>query len=133
MNAAVETPKVNKMAIAKELFDQVYARGANLNGKGPRGRFIELAMEKGLSKHCAGTYFQNLSNESRGLKRYKYNKVTKKAVAAAEAQVLTDIGKFRWMVLKDGVEVNSFETRTAAQNASKEVEGSKWADRTKAA
>ena len=134
MNAAVETPKVNKMSIAKRLFEQVHARGADLNGKGQRGRFIELAMAEGLSKHCAGTYFQNLSNEARGQKRYKYNKpATKKAVAEAEAQVLSDIGKFRWVVLKDGKEVNSYETRTAAQNASKEVEGSKWADRTKSA
>ena len=133
MNAAVEAPKVNKMAIAKRLFDQVHARGADLNGKGQRGRFIELAQAEGLSKHCAGTYFQNLSNEARGQKRYKYNKPTKKAVAEAEAQVLSNIGKFRWMVVdQNGKELDSFESRAKAQEAAKVNDG-KWADRNKAA
>ena len=76
---------------------------------------------------------QELKTKEPVVEIHVYGQSGKESEAKAEAQVLTDIGKFRWMVLKDGVEVNSFETRTAAQNASKEVEGSKWADRTKAA
>lgn len=131
-----EVKAVSKMSIARELYKQVNARGAELNGKTQRGRFIELAIAAGLSKHCAGTYYQNLSNEAGGKGLYKYNKSkpTKAQVKEAEQQVLTDIGKHRWMVVDQaGKELNSFESRAKAQEAAKQVEGSKWADRTKAA
>ena len=133
MNEVAKAPKT-KMSIAKELFDKVNARGFDLNGKTQRGAFLQHAVEAGLSLHCAGTYYQNLSNEARGLPRYKYNKrPTKNDVKAAEAEVLSNIGKHRWMVVdKDGKEVDSFESRAAAQKAAKEV-NSKWADRTKVA
>ena len=139
MNAVAKIEEVvkpkSKMEIAREIFAKVNTRGFDLGGKTQRAKFIELAMEAGLSKHCAGTYCQNLSNEARGLGRYKYNKAkpSKKDVKAAEAEVLSNIGKHRWMIVdQDGKEVNSFETRAKAQEAAKEVNG-KWADRSKVA
>lgn len=134
MNTTNETTQKpqTKMDIARALFAQVNARGYDLQGATQRGAFGKLAVAAGLSIHCANTYYQNLSNQARGGKLYKYNN-TKAAVKAAEAQVLNDLGKHRWMIVdQDGNEVNSFESRTKAQQAAKEVNG-KWADRSKAA
>ena len=133
----IEVVAKSKMDVARELFKAVNTRGYDLQGKTQRGAFIVLAEQAGLSKHCAGTYYQNLSNQARGGKLYGYNKPAKKPtkddVKAAEAQVMTDLGKHRWMIVdQDGKEVNSFESRAKAQEAAKEVNG-KWMDRTKAA
>lgn len=127
-NEAVKNP--TKMDIARELFKTVNARGYALNGDAQRSAFAKLAADRGLSKHCANTYYQNLSNQARGQALYKYNK---KSVKQAEAQVMNDLGKHRWMTVNEaGEEVNSFPSRAVAQQSAKEG-NMKWADRTKVA
>lgn len=133
--------KVNKMELAAAIFNEVFTRGYDLQGKTQRAAFIDRAMvEIPMTKHGAGTYYQNLSNKANGQKLYKYNKTKKKTTVAevkqAEAQIialLAHLPKERWMVLdENGVEVNNFATRTKAQDFAK-VNGFKWADRQKAA
>lgn len=140
----------SKMAQARVIFLEIFAKGYDLKGKTQRSVFIERCGlevrcpktgEVNCSKHCAGTYYQNLSNEiHKGQKLYKYNKATpKKAskadVKAAEAQVLLmlpHLAKERWMVLDGEVEVNNFKSREEAKIFAKD-NGLKWADRNKAA
>lgn len=140
----------SKMAQARVIFEQIFSKGYDLKGKTQRSVFIERC---GLeivdpktgqihcSKHCAGTYYQNLSNAiHKGQQLYKYNKTTPKKptkadVKAAEAQVLLllpHIAKERWMVLDGEVEVNNFKSREEAKTFAKD-NGLKWADRNKAA
>lgn len=132
----------SKMSKARVLFAEIHARGYNLNGKTQRAVFIERAIEEqGLSKHCASTYYQNISNHvNKGMGLYHYNKPTKKVskkdVKQAEAQVLLMLpllDKQRWMAVdENGVEVNNFATRAKAQDFAK-VNGYKCVDRNKAA
>lgn len=134
------TTTTSKMSVARELFATVHAKGYDLKGRAQRANFIELAMQHGMSKNCASTYFQNISNQvNKGMKLYHYNKpkkVTKAVVKAAESQVLLmlpHLAKQRWMAVdQNGQEVNNFASRTQAQDFAK-VNGYKWADRNKAA
>lgn len=146
------TPVVigSKMAQARVIYNEIHTQGYSLNGKTQRATFITRAQAEivdpktgvvACSKHCAGTYYQNISDHTnKGLGLYHRNKpakkATKKSVAAAEAAVLlalTHQPQERWVLLnEEGVEVNSFKSRSEAQNAAK-VNGQKWADRSKAA
>lgn len=145
------TPVVigSKMAQARVIYNEIHTPGYKLDGQTQRAAFIARAQAEikgkdgvvNCSKHCAGTYYQNISDHvNKGKSLYHRNKPakkpTKKSVAAAEAQVLLSLphlAKERWMVLdENGVEVNNFKSRSEAQNAAK-VNGGKWADRSKAA
>lgn len=139
----VEIKKVTKMDQCREIYKRVWTRGFALNGKTQRGAFIELVVkELGASKHLAGTYYQNLSNQAAGQPLYKYNKnkpkvkqVTKQAVADLEQAMLLALPhqpKERWMVIDNGVEVHNFSSRAKAQEFAK-VNGLEWKDRSKVA
>ena len=140
MTEATQIKKVSKMSLAAVLFNEIFARGYDLKGKTQRSTFIERAMkEQGLSKHCASTYFQNLSNKHNGQPLYKYNKNKKKAakevVQHLEQAVLllTSQAKERWMVVNaEGVEVHNFKSRAVAQSFAKD-NGFVWKDRNKVA
>lgn len=133
-----EIKKVTKMSLAKALFKEIFTPGYDLKGKTQRGEFIARGMaEHGFTKHGAGTYFQNLTNEASGKPLYMYNKTKPKAakVQELEDQLLatTEAAAERWMAVnEEGVEVNSFKTRTEAQTFAK-GNGLKVKDRTKAA
>lgn len=148
ITAAVAVPAAKeptKMDRAKILFAEVFSRDYELNGDSQRKVFIARSQaEIGLSKAGANTYFQNLSNQSRGKSLYEYNKYagkgaakpeaaeggdagglpgqatkpTKAAVAAAEKKTVVtavDLGK-RWQIQNPkGVAVNSFGTKKAAE------------------
>lgn len=143
----------SKMSQAISLFEQIHAPGYDLKGKTQRATFIQRAQAEiidpktgvvSCSKHCASTYFQNISNMiNKGKALYSYNKYkpkskapTKAEVKAAEQQVLLmlpHLAKERWAVVdEDGQEVNNFKTRGEAQAFAKD-HGLKWADRNKAA
>lgn len=136
--------KVSKMDTARVLFKEIFTRGYDLKGKSQRAVFIDRAMkEQGLSKHCAGTYYQNLTNEANGQPLYKYNKnkpkkaaeVTKDQAAEMTEQLLalTHQASERWYCVNaEGLEVHNFKTRTEAQNFAKD-NGLEWKDRSKAA
>lgn len=134
--------KVTKVDLARNLYKEIFTRGYDLKGKTQRATFMERAdKELGLSKHCAGTYYQNLTNEANGKPLYKYNKPAKKK-AATKAEVkemteqllaLTHQASERWFVTNaEGVEVHNFKTRGEAQKFAKD-NGLEWKDRTKAA
>lgn len=145
----------SKMAQAIAIFEEIHTPGYQLNGKTQRAVFIERAGAEiidpktgvvNCSKHCASTYFQNISNnKNKGQPLYKYNKYKAKSkkdqaptvgeVQAAEQQVmalLPLLEKGRWMVLDGEVEVNNFTTRDKAQQFAKK-NGLVCKDRTKAA
>lgn len=142
----------SKMSQAIVLFGEIHTQGYPLNGDTQRAVFIKRAMAEivdpktgqvNCSKHCAATYFQNISNHvNKGQPLYKYNKykakgtkATKADVAEAEAQVLLalpHLAKERWMVLDGATEVNNFKSREEAKTYAKD-HGLKWADRNKAA
>lgn len=146
------TPVVigSKMAQARVIYNEIHTPGYKLDGQTQRAAFIKRAQAEivdaktgqvACSKHCAGTYYQNISdNVNKGLGLYHRNKpakkATKKSVAAAEAAVLLSLPhlvKERWMVVNgEGMEVNNFKSRSEAQAAAK-VNGFKWVDRNKAA
>lgn len=137
------TKPVSKMSQARVIFDQVFTRGYNLNGKTQRSVFIERCMnEIGMTKNGASTYYQNISNQvNKGMKLYAYNKpstkkkVTKQEVVQAEQKLLALplLSKERWMVVDEkGQEVNCFSSRTKAQTFAKD-NGMKWLDRNKVA
>lgn len=97
----------------------------------PRGRFIARAMvELELSKHGANTYFYNERQQANGEYKYKHNKNSaerKKSRETVEASVeaveeAAPVEVHRWqVVLKDTrALVDSFTTRTAAQQFNKE-------------
>ncbi len=143
MTATVtEIKKVTKMSLAKVLFKQIFTPGYDLKGKTQRAEFIDRGIaEHQFTKHGAGTYFQNLTNEAKGQPLYKYNKAKPKAkttkadVATMEAQLLllTHQAAERWMAVNEaGQEINNFKTRSEAQTFAK-VNGLKVADRNKAA
>lgn len=133
--------KVKKIDLARVLYQEIFARGYDLKGKTQRTVFMERAQkEQGLSKHCAGTYYQNLTNEANGKPLYKYNKPAKKKATKAEAKemaeqllALTHQAAERWYVTNaEGVEVHNFKTRGEAQKFAKD-NGLEWKDRSKAA
>lgn len=136
--------KVSKMQLARAIYDEIFSRGYQLNGKTQRAVFIQRAIDEvGMTKNGASTYYQNISNKvNKGMKLYAYNKPTKKktvtsdVVKAAEKQVLLMLPlleKQRWMVVDDnGQEVNNFKSRSEAQQFAK-VNEMKWLDRNKAA
>lgn len=137
------TKPVSKMSQARVIFDQVFTRGYNLNGKTQRSVFIERCInEIGMTKNGASTYYQNISNQvNKGMKLYAYNKpsskkkVTKQEVVQAEQKLLALplLSKERWMVVDEkGQEVNCFSSRTKAQTFAKD-NGMKWLDRNKVA
>lgn len=137
------TKPASKMSQARVIFDQVFTRGYNLNGKTQRSVFIERCMnEIGMTKNGASTYYQNISNQvNKGMKLYAYNKpstkkkVTKQEVVQAEQKLLALplLSKERWMVVDEkGQEVNCFSSRTKAQTFAKD-NGMKWLDRNKVA
>lgn len=137
------TKPVSKMSQARVIFDQVFTRGYDLNGKTQRSVFIERCMnEIGMTKNGASTYYQNISNQvNKGMKLYAYNKpstkkkVTKQEVVQAEQKLLALplLSKERWMVVDEkGQEVNCFSSRTKAQTFAKD-NGMKWLDRNKVA
>lgn len=136
--------KVSKMQLARAIYDEIFSRGYQLNGKTQRAVFIQRAIDEvGMTKNGASTYYQNISNKvNKGMKLYAYNKPAKKktvtsdVVKAAEKQVLLMLPlleKQRWMVVDDnGQEVNNFKSRSEAQQFAK-VNEMKWLDRNKAA
>lgn len=106
---------------------------ANEDAEGSlRKRFMTRAMEElELSKHGANTYYYNERQQANGEYKYKHNKNSaerKKAQQAEEAPVEAPVAEeapvevHRWqVVLKDTRDlIDSFTTRTAAQNFNKE-------------
>lgn len=134
--------KVTKMDLARKLYKEIFTRGYDLKGKTQRATFMERAdKELGLSKHCAGTYYQNLTNEANGKPLYKYNKTyPKKSTTKADVKTMTDQllalthqAAERWYCVNvEGVEVHNFKTRGEAQKFAKD-NGLDWKDRNKAA
>lgn len=137
-----EIKKVTKMSLGRALFKEIFTPGYDLKGKTQRAEFIARGIaEHQFTKHGAGTYFQNLTNEASGQPLYKYNKTKPKAkttkadVAAMEAQLLLthQVAEERWMTVNaEGQHVSSFATRSEAQDFAK-VNGLKVKDRSKAA
>lgn len=138
-----ETKAPSKMQLARKIYDQIFTRGYNLNGKTQRSVFIERCIDEiGMTKNGASTYYQNISNQvNKGMKLYAYNKpatkkkVTKQEVVQAEQKLLALplLSKERWMVVDEkGQEVNCFSSRTKAQTFAKD-NGMKWLDRNKVA
>lgn len=145
------TPVVigSKMAQARVIFNEVHTPGYPLQGKTQRAAFLERAQgeiknKEGVvacSKHCAGTYYQNISdhvNKGKGLyhRNKSAKKVSKADVKAAEQKVLLALPHLeahRWIVINEhGQEINNFKSRSEAQIFAKD-NGMKWADRSKAA
>lgn len=141
-----ETKAPSKMQLARKIYDQIFTRGYNLNGKTQRSVFIERCIDEiGMTKNGASTYYQNISNQvNKGMKLYAYNKstskskkkVTKAEVVQAEQRILLalpHLNQERWMVVNDGgQEVHCFASRNKAQEFAK-VNGLKWKDRNKVA
>lgn len=133
-----EQAKVKKIDQCREIYKAVFTRGYDLQGKSQRKAFIERSMtELGISLHCAGTYYQNLSNEANGQPLYKYNKNPPKKADAAKAleQLLetAEVAQERWFCVNaEGLEVSNFKTRSEAQAFAKDND-LEWKDRTKAA
>ena len=72
--AAAPAKAPSKMELCRIVYNEIYAEGYDLKGASQRQCFIKRTMaEHGISKHCANTYFQNLSNEKAGKGLYKYN------------------------------------------------------------
>ena len=146
MTTTTEIKAPSKMQLARKVYEEIFTRGYNLNGKTQRAAFIERCIaEIGMTKHGASTYYQNISNQvNKGMKLYAYNKpaskskkkVTKAEVVQAEQALLLSLPlltKERWMVLDNqGQEVHCFSSRTKAQEFAK-ANDLKWADRNKAA
>ena len=109
--------KTSKMNKAKAIFNQVATRK----------EFMEQALEQGLSKHCANTYYQNIKNEAKGESLYKYNKNVVKAEVKIE-QEYQPVN--RWLVVKEGKPVACFPSRQKAQDHAK-LNGLKWKDASK--
>lgn len=139
----IETKAPSKMQLARKVYDEIFTRGYNLNGKTQRSVFIERCIDEiGMTKNGASTYYQNISNQvNKGMKLYAYNKpstkkkVTKQEVVQAEQKLLALplLSEERWMVIDEkGQEVNCFSSRTKAQTFAKD-NGMKWLDRNKVA
>lgn len=152
--AAAEPAKpMTKMEHARVLFNEIYAPGYKFKvegSKSQRNEFVKRAIaEFAMTKNGAATYFQNLSNEAKGEKLYKYGskKTTKAGTEQAEGQLKTttasagealdnnnsasegEIGKFRWTVRNEaGEEVASFPVRKTAIDYAK-TNGLKQGDR----
>jgi len=85
--ATPEAKAPSKMDICKALYAEVFAPGYDLGGKSQRAVFIKRAQEeKGMTKNGANTYYQNISNATRGKGLYKYNKYVGKAGSKSEAK-----------------------------------------------
>lgn len=128
---------ISKVAASRVIFKEIFERGYQLNGRSQRAVFIERSMaELSVSRYCAATYFQNLSNEAAGKPLYKYNKARPRRKAVVEAStsllLLTHQARGRWMVVSKDVEVHNFKTRGEAQKFAKD-NGLEWKDRNKAA
>lgn len=84
--AAAPAKAPSKMELCRIVFKEIYAEGYDLKGDSQRQCFIKRTMaEHGISKHCANTYFQNLSNEAAGKPLYKYNTYQSKKPKAGAA------------------------------------------------
>lgn len=92
--AATTTPEAkapSKMQRCETLYEEVFAPGYDLGGKSQRAVFIARAIaEVGMSQAGANTYYQNLSNASRGKGKYKYNKYQSKAGSKADSAGKTE-------------------------------------------
>lgn len=90
---AVETAQakpLSKMDICTKIYNEVFAPGYDLKGKGQRANFIARAKdEAAMSQSGANTYYQNLSNAARGLGKYKYNKYESKKGSKASTAAPT--------------------------------------------
>lgn len=147
-NTAATTPAaepaavLTKMDHARKLFAEVYSQGYKFKvegSKSQRNEFVKRAIaEFGMTKNGAATYFQNLSNEAKGEKLYKYTSKKKADVPGAEGQLTETtnaantaadnnksaaegaIGEFRWTCNNEaGEEVASFPVRKTADEYSK--------------
>ena len=116
--------KTSKMTKAKEIFAVVASRK----------EFIEKAVEAGLTKHGAATYYQNLKNEAKGESLYKYNKTASNANDKVEQEAEQVEQEYipvnRWLVVKEDKPVACFSSRQKAQDYAKE-NGLKWKDANK--
>lgn len=118
----VEVVVKNKMQIARDVFAQVTAEGADLGEqKSARQAFIAMVMEQAdMSKNGAGTYWQNLSNEQKGMGLYKYHKKAEPVEKAVKA--------LRWLVVDEaGFTVSQHKTRKEAKEVA-EQQQLLWAD-----
>lgn len=83
---AAEAKAPSKMDLCAKLYEEVFAKGYDLEGKSQRAVFIRRAIaELSMTKNGANTYYQNLSNAARGQGKYKYNKYVSKAGSKADA------------------------------------------------
>ena len=121
--------KTSKMTKAKEIFAVVNSRK----------EFIEKAIEAGLTKHGAATYYQNIKNEAKGESLYKYNKTASNSnsnsnsnkVEQEAEQIEQDyVPVNRWLVVENDKPVACFSSRQKAQDYAKE-NGLKWKDANK--
>lgn len=115
--------KQSKMQQAQAIYNEVYAKGYDLQGKSERAVFMDrVVAELGMTKHGANTYHQNLRNMNvHGKSLYEYNKTAKKVVK-------DEAPEHRWYVVDEsGDFLVSFPTRSKAQEHAKSV-GGKWRD-----
>lgn len=148
--ATTEAKAPTKMDLARPLFNEIYAKGYKLSEgcKSQRAEFIKRGQaELGLTKNGAATYFQNLTNESRGEPTYKYGSKKKadvdtaststaagaaaanQAADANSGEATTEIGVHRWMTVNAaGEEINSYGSREKAKKAAAAA-GLEWKDR----
>lgn len=87
MTKQTKVEVVTKIQQARTLFQEVYAADYKLTEgvKSLRQEFLKRAQEEiGMTPSGAATYHQNLSNEAKGEKLYKYS-ATKKVEAEAKA------------------------------------------------
>lgn len=78
------TPKVNKMAIAKQIYAAV---SSNAELTHPRKAFIEqlMAQTEGTTVKCASAYYQMNKTAASGGKLYKHHVSKKQRTAKASA------------------------------------------------
>ena len=136
--------KQSKMQQAQAIYNEVYAKGYDLQGKSERAVFMDrVVAELGMTKHGANTYHQNLRNMNvHGKSLYEYNKTAKKVVKdEAQANEVQSVAvveevkaiepktpEHRWYVVDEsGDFLVSFPTRSKAQDHAKSVSG-KWRD-----
>lgn len=146
---ATETKEPTKMDLVRPIFKEIYSQGYKLSEgcKSQRAEFIKRAMaEAGMTKNGAATYFQNLTNESRGEPTYKYGKKkaegqttegANQALSAANANSAGQAteenenapGVHRWMTVNAaGEEIGSYVSRDKAKRAASSA-GLEWKDR----
>lgn len=119
---------VKKIDLARPIYQEVTAKGFDLQGKTARRVFIDRCVaELGMGEKGANTYFQNLKSEATTGDLYPYAKSTAKATPApaptkaevqgAEGQVLAQLQMLSQGMNKLNREVNNLRKEVRASAA----------------